>query len=97
MRQQFGSLERYGAGAGAFLAPLYGCGELPQAFCRSVLGASWDWRILMAAGPSSTNAQEWVGSLWRSHKFCYQHTHTRENCKWASPEATSAGHPRTST
>ena len=39
MRQQFGSLERYGAGAGAFLAPLYGCGELPQAFCRSVLGA----------------------------------------------------------
>ena len=40
MRQQFGSLERYGAGAGAFLAPLYGCGELPQAFCRLVLGAS---------------------------------------------------------
>ncbi len=39
LRQQFGSLERYGAGAGAFLAPLYGCGELPQAFCRSVLGA----------------------------------------------------------
>ena len=40
MRQQFGSLERYGAGVGAFLAPLYGCGELPQAFCRSVLGAT---------------------------------------------------------
>ena len=38
MRQQFGSLERYGAGGGAFLTPLYGCGELPQAFCRSALG-----------------------------------------------------------
>ncbi len=29
------SVGRYGIDAGPFLTPLYGCGELPQAFCRS--------------------------------------------------------------
>ena len=29
------SVGRFGAGQGAFLAPLWGSGELPQAFCRS--------------------------------------------------------------
>lgn len=35
------SVGRYGIDAGPFLTPLYGCGELPQAFCRSaaVFGA----------------------------------------------------------
>ena len=32
---------RYGPGTGPFLTPMYGCGELPQAFCRvaAVAGA----------------------------------------------------------
>ena len=34
MRQYLGSVGRYGPGSGAFLTPMYGCAELPQAFCR---------------------------------------------------------------
>ncbi|GAB4822847.1 hypothetical protein N2152v2_009893 [Parachlorella kessleri] len=36
-----GSVGRYGQDAGPFLTPMYGCGELPQAFCRvaAVAGA----------------------------------------------------------
>lgn len=36
-----GDLSRYGPGTGAFLLPVYGGGELPQAFCRvaAVTGA----------------------------------------------------------
>ena len=36
-----GDLGRYGPGTGAFLLPVYGGGELPQAFCRvaAVTGA----------------------------------------------------------
>ena len=34
---------RYGTGTGAFLLPVYGGGELPQAFCRvaAVAGATY--------------------------------------------------------
>lgn len=28
-------LHRYGRGSGAFLTPMYGCGEVAQAFCRA--------------------------------------------------------------
>ena len=37
----FEGLSRYGTGTGAFLLPVYGAGELPQAFCRvaAVAGA----------------------------------------------------------
>ena len=34
MRQYLGSVGRYGPNTGALLTPMYGCGELPQAFCR---------------------------------------------------------------
>lgn len=34
LRLHAGSAGRYGEGTGPFLTPLYGCGELPQAFCR---------------------------------------------------------------
>mmetsp|Transcript_26686 Transcript_26686/g.87507 ORF Transcript_26686/g.87507 Transcript_26686/m.87507 type:complete len:590 (+) Transcript_26686:68-1837(+) len=34
VHQYLTSIGRFGAGQGAFLAPLYGVGELPQAFCR---------------------------------------------------------------
>lgn len=34
MRQYLGSVGRYGPSTGALLTPMYGCGELPQAFCR---------------------------------------------------------------
>jgi len=34
VRLHLQSTGRYGAGYGAFLLPLYGAGELPQAFCR---------------------------------------------------------------
>ena len=42
---------RYGAGTGALLAPLYGAGELPQAFCRvaAVAGALYVLRRPLAA------------------------------------------------
>ena len=34
MRQYLGSVGRYGPNTGALLTHMYGCGELPQAFCR---------------------------------------------------------------
>ena len=34
MRQYLSSVGRYGPDTGAFLTPMYGCAELPQAFCR---------------------------------------------------------------
>lgn len=34
LRLYMDSLGRYGTDAGPFLTPMYGCGELPQAFCR---------------------------------------------------------------
>ena len=34
LRQYLSSVGRYGANSGAFLTPMYGCAELPQAFCR---------------------------------------------------------------
>lgn len=34
-RQYIGSLGRYGPATGPFLTPVYGSGELPQAFCRA--------------------------------------------------------------
>lgn len=34
LKQYLGSVGRYGPGSGAFLTPMYGCAELPQAFCR---------------------------------------------------------------
>lgn len=34
IRQYLGSVGRYGVNTGALLTPMYGCGELPQAFCR---------------------------------------------------------------
>ena len=42
---------RYGVGTGALLAPLYGAGELPQAFCRvaAVAGALYVLRRPLAA------------------------------------------------
>lgn len=42
---------RYGAGTGALLVPLYGAGELPQAFCRvaAVAGALYVLRRPLAA------------------------------------------------
>lgn len=42
---------RYGPGTGAFLVPLYGCGELPQAFCRvaAVAGALYVLRAPVQA------------------------------------------------
>ena len=33
LRQYLSSVGRYGANSGAFLTPMYGCAELPQAFC----------------------------------------------------------------
>ena len=33
-RQYLSSVGRYGCESGAFLTPMYGCAELPQAFCR---------------------------------------------------------------
>lgn len=33
-RRYLGSVGRYGPNTGALLTPMYGCGELPQAFCR---------------------------------------------------------------
>ena len=35
LRLYVASVGRYGIDAGPFLTPLYGCGELPQAFCRA--------------------------------------------------------------
>lgn len=37
IRQYLGSLGRHGPNTGALLTPMYGCAELPQAFCRSAL------------------------------------------------------------
>ena len=34
MRQYVDSVGRYGPNTGPLLTPMYGCGELPQAFCR---------------------------------------------------------------
>lgn len=34
IRQYLSSVGRYGPSSGAFLTPMYGCAELPQAFCR---------------------------------------------------------------
>lgn len=34
LRQYLSSVGRYGPNSGAFLTPMYGCAELPQAFCR---------------------------------------------------------------
>ena len=34
LRQYLSSVGRYGPNSGAFLTPIYGCAELPQAFCR---------------------------------------------------------------
>ena len=34
LRQYLSSIGRYGTSSGAFLTPMYGCAELPQAFCR---------------------------------------------------------------
>ena len=42
------SVGRFGAGQGAFLAPLWGSGELPQAFCRSCAVKSGVYRLKCA-------------------------------------------------
>ena len=40
LRQYLGSVGQYGPSSGAFLTPMYGCAELPQAFCRCAVFAS---------------------------------------------------------
>ncbi len=37
LRQYLSSVGRHGPSSGAFLTPMYGCAELPQAFCRCTL------------------------------------------------------------
>lgn len=37
LRQYLSSVGRHGPSSGAFLTPMYGCAELPQAFCRCAL------------------------------------------------------------
>eukprot|EP00891_Asterochloris_glomerata_P001811 jgi/Astpho2/1811/Aster-x0075 len=80
LRQQFGSLERYGAGTGAFLAPLYGCGELPQAFCRvaAVAGAVYVLKqpIKAICQDSQTEACTAVELDTGQHKLSRQHALT---------------------
>ena len=34
LRQYLSSVGQYGPISGAFLTPMHGCAELPQAFCR---------------------------------------------------------------
>ncbi len=40
LRQYLSSVGRYGPSSGAFLTPMYGCAELPQAFCRCAISHS---------------------------------------------------------
>jgi len=61
MAKYIASVGRYGPGTGAFLVPLYGMGEIPQAFCRvaAVGGAVYVLRcpvteILLAGRPSGS-------------------------------------------